>query len=102
MSDEDSRQAVVHRLHTVSAELSLPAVFGVAVVSLLLNSDFFHSLQILRPFLLRRLKSDVEQSLLPKIETKLFVGLSAMQRVGFVIHLASPDCVLMNLLVCLL
>jgi len=37
-------------------------------------------LQVLRPFLLRRLKSDVERSLLPKKETKIFVGLSKMQR----------------------
>ena len=36
--------------------------------------------RILRPFVLRRLKHDVEKALLPKIETKLFVGLSAMQR----------------------
>jgi SNF2 family DNA or RNA helicase len=35
---------------------------------------------VLKPFLLRRLKSDVEKKLPPKIETKLFVGLSAMQR----------------------
>ncbi|GMF35385.1 unnamed protein product [Phytophthora fragariaefolia] len=35
---------------------------------------------ILRPFLLRRLKTDVEHSLPPKIETKLYVGLSEMQR----------------------
>jgi SWI/SNF-related matrix-associated actin-dependent regulator of chromatin subfamily A member 5 len=36
--------------------------------------------RLLRPFLLRRLKSEVEKSLLPKIETKLFVGMSDMQR----------------------
>ena len=36
--------------------------------------------RILRPFLLRRLKSDVEATLLPKVETNLYVGLSAMQR----------------------
>ena len=36
--------------------------------------------EILKPFLLRRLKSEVEKRLLPKIETKLYVGLSAMQR----------------------
>jgi SWI/SNF-related matrix-associated actin-dependent regulator of chromatin subfamily A member 5 len=36
--------------------------------------------QLLKPFLLRRLKADVERSLLPKVETKLFVGLSALQR----------------------
>ena len=35
---------------------------------------------VLKPFLLRRLKSEVEKRLLPKIETKLFVGLSSMQR----------------------
>lgn len=34
---------------------------------------------IIRPFLLRRLKADVEHSLLPKIETKLFIGLTEMQ-----------------------
>ncbi|KAK3611417.1 hypothetical protein CHS0354_034864 [Potamilus streckersoni] len=36
--------------------------------------------EVLRPFLLRRLKSDVESKLLPKKETKIFVGLSKMQR----------------------
>eukprot|EP00808_Paulinella_micropora_P029209 g58154.t1 len=36
--------------------------------------------RILRPFLLRRLKADVEKSLPPKVETNLYVGLSAMQR----------------------
>jgi SNF2 family DNA or RNA helicase len=36
--------------------------------------------QILRPFLLRRLKADVEKSLLPKIETKLYVGMTSMQK----------------------
>lgn len=35
---------------------------------------------ILRPFLLRRLKKDVDVALPPKIETKLYVGLSEMQR----------------------
>lgn len=37
-------------------------------------------IQVLRPFLLRRLKSDVEKALLPKKEIKIFVGLSKMQR----------------------
>lgn len=36
--------------------------------------------QVLRPFLLRRLKSEVEKSLLPKKITNVYVGLSAMQR----------------------
>lgn len=35
---------------------------------------------VLKPFLLRRLKSEVEKRLLPKKETKVFVGLSKMQR----------------------
>ena len=35
---------------------------------------------VLRPFLLRRLKSDVEKKLLPKKESKIYVGLSKMQR----------------------
>ncbi|RWS11514.1 SWI/SNF-related matrix-associated actin-dependent regulator of chromatin subfamily A member 5-like isoform X1 [Dinothrombium tinctorium] len=35
---------------------------------------------VLRPFLLRRLKSDVEKRLPPKKETKIYVGLSKMQR----------------------
>ncbi|EJD52770.1 SNF2 family DNA-dependent ATPase [Auricularia subglabra TFB-10046 SS5] len=36
--------------------------------------------KILRPFLLRRVKSDVEKSLLPKKEINIYVGLSDMQR----------------------
>jgi len=36
--------------------------------------------KVLRPFLLRRLKSDVEKKLPPKKEIKLFVGMSSMQR----------------------
>lgn len=35
---------------------------------------------ILKPFLLRRVKSEVEKSLLPKKEYKIMVGLSKMQR----------------------
>ena len=45
------------------------------------NQDAVKKLHaILRPFLLRRLKSDVERSLLPKIETKLFIGMSPVQK----------------------
>ncbi|CCI49756.1 unnamed protein product [Albugo candida] len=36
--------------------------------------------KILRPFMLRRLKADVEKSLPPKKETLLFVGMSLMQK----------------------
>merc|ERR1719445_1707451 len=35
---------------------------------------------VLKPFLLRRLKSDVEKSLLPKKETNIYVSMSKMQR----------------------
>ncbi|PAV80506.1 hypothetical protein WR25_02935 [Diploscapter pachys] len=35
---------------------------------------------VLQPFLLRRIKSDVEKSLLPKKEVKVYVGLSKLQR----------------------
>lgn len=36
--------------------------------------------RLLRPFMLRRLKSDVETSLLPKKEIYLFVGMSQVQK----------------------
>ncbi|KAI3406187.2 ISW2 [Candida oxycetoniae] len=35
--------------------------------------------QLLSPFLLRRVKSDVEKSLLPKIESNVYIGMSSMQ-----------------------
>ncbi|VDK66812.1 unnamed protein product [Anisakis simplex] len=45
------------------------------------NQDLVSRLhRVLKPFLLRRLKSDVEKSLLPKKEVKVYVGLSKMQR----------------------
>lgn len=39
-----------------------------------------HFFKVLRPFLLRRLKSDVEKGLPPKKETILKVGMSQMQK----------------------
>lgn len=38
---------------------------------------------ILRPFLLRRIKSDVEKGLLPKKEFKVYVPMVAMQRLWY-------------------
>lgn len=38
---------------------------------------------VLRPFLLRRIKSDVEKSLLPKKEIKVYVPMVAMQRLWY-------------------
>ena len=43
--------------------------------------------KILRPFLLRRLKNDVEKDLPPKREIKLLIGLSDMQASP---HLSTP------------
>ena len=42
--------------------------------------SLFTDKKVLQPFLLRRIKSDVENSLLPKKEVKVYVGLSKMQR----------------------
>jgi len=39
--------------------------------------------KVLRPFLLRRVKADVEHSLLPKKEINLYVGMSEMQRTWY-------------------
>jgi SWI/SNF-related matrix-associated actin-dependent regulator of chromatin subfamily A member 5 len=35
---------------------------------------------VVRPFMLRRIKNDVETELMPKIETKLYIGMTALQR----------------------
>jgi len=60
------------------------------------NADAVKKLHaILRPFLLRRLKADVEHSLLPKIETKLFIGMSAMQKAWYK-NLLSKDAAALN------
>ncbi|KAJ1731214.1 chromatin remodeling complex Adenosinetriphosphatase [Coemansia biformis] len=82
-----------NNLHELWALLNflLPDVFG--------SSDVFdqwfekgeadqeqvvHQLhKVLQPFLLRRIKSDVERSLLPKKEVNLYVGLSPMQRTWY-------------------
>jgi SNF2 family DNA or RNA helicase len=51
-------------------------IFSILKLKIIYN--FFK--QILQPFLLRRLKSDVEKSLLPKKELKVYVGMSKLQR----------------------
>ena len=38
---------------------------------------------VLKPFMLRRVKSDVEKELPPKKETKLYVGMTEMQRLWY-------------------
>jgi hypothetical protein len=47
------------------------------------------ALQVLRPFLLRRVKSDVERGLPPKKETILKIGMSEMQRKWCVLQAGS-------------
>jgi SWI/SNF-related matrix-associated actin-dependent regulator of chromatin subfamily A member 5 len=66
VKDESQRNTVIQRLHV-----------------------------LLRPFLLRRLKSDVETALLPKIETKLFVGMSKMQ-IDWYVKILNRDIDLLN------
>lgn len=72
-----------NNLHELWALLNylMPEIFN--------NSDIFDAQDeesmkriksILQPFFLRRIKADVETSLLPKIEHKLFVGLTKLQR----------------------
>lgn len=46
----------------------------------------FIIIKVLRPFLLRRLKSEVEKRLKPKKEVKVYVGLSKLQREWFVFN----------------
>lgn len=53
--------------------------------------------KILRPFLLRRLKKDVERSLPPKTETKLYIGLSDLQREWYQ-RVLSKDAMSLNTL----
>ncbi|ORX94212.1 SNF2 family N-terminal domain-domain-containing protein [Clohesyomyces aquaticus] len=78
-----------NNLHELWALLNflLPDVFGDASAF----DDWFSSQgedsdtvvqqlhKVLRPFLLRRVKSDVEKSLLPKKEINLYIGMSEMQ-----------------------
>ena len=51
--------------------------------------------QTLRLFLLRRLKADVEKSLLPKKEITIFVGLSKMQK-NWYLKLLTKDFDVLN------
>ncbi|KAJ2005841.1 chromatin remodeling complex Adenosinetriphosphatase [Coemansia thaxteri] len=82
-----------NNLHELWALLNflLPDVFGSSDVF----DEWFHKEEgdqeqivqqlhkVLQPFLLRRIKSDVEQSLLPKKEVNLYVGLTPMQRTWY-------------------
>jgi SWI/SNF-related matrix-associated actin-dependent regulator of chromatin subfamily A member 5 len=52
---------------------------------------------VLRPFMLRRVKKDVEKDLPPKIETKLYIGMSEMQRAWYT-KILSKDAHALNAL----
>jgi hypothetical protein len=80
-----------NNLHELWALLNfiLPEVFGTsedfdaafAPGSGLSDEDKVRRLHgVLRPFLLRRLKADVEKALPPKTETKLFIGMTPTQK----------------------
>ncbi|CAM9684537.1 unnamed protein product, partial [Discosporangium mesarthrocarpum] len=68
VDDPDAKQTMISQLHKIlrQARLRLPPSPP--------------PLPILRPFMLRRLKKDVEKSLPPKEETILFTGMSSMQK----------------------
>lgn len=66
---DGDQKKVVEQLHKVKEKL-----WSVSLQLLIENA------KVLRPFLLRRLKSDVEKSLLPKKEINLYVKMSPMQR----------------------
>uniref|UniRef100_A0A8C1JB27 SWI/SNF related, matrix associated, actin dependent regulator of chromatin, subfamily a, member 5 n=1 Tax=Cyprinus carpio TaxID=7962 RepID=A0A8C1JB27_CYPCA len=70
-----------NNLHELWALLNflLPDVFNSSEIYNLQLTNLL-MLQVLRPFLLRRIKADVEKSLLPKKEIKMYIGLSKMQR----------------------
>lgn len=47
------------------------------------DTDHCFGMQVLRPFLLRRVKNDVEKSLPPKKETILKIGMSEVQQTWY-------------------
>mmetsp|Transcript_5181 Transcript_5181/g.21327 ORF Transcript_5181/g.21327 Transcript_5181/m.21327 type:complete len:753 (-) Transcript_5181:402-2660(-) len=67
-ADDDAKENVVKKLHTV-----------------------------LRPFMLRRIKKDVEKDLPPKREVKLYIGLTEMQRLWYT-KILSKDAHTLNAL----
>ncbi|CAD5232023.1 unnamed protein product [Bursaphelenchus xylophilus] len=80
-----------NNLHELWALLNflLPEIFNSAEdfdswfhnENLLDNQEIIKRLhRVLQPFLLRRIKADVEKSLLPKKEVKVFIGLSQLQK----------------------
>ncbi|NWT61741.1 SMCA1 protein, partial [Erythrocercus mccallii] len=72
-----------NNLHELWALLNflLPDVFNSAdSILYIYRCKTSSSVQVLKPFLLRRIKGEVEKSLPPKKEVKIYLGLSKMQR----------------------
>ena len=67
-------QASGHARHPVAAAVGQSQAHGVS------RAACARVRQVLRPFLLRRLKADVEKGLPPKKETILKIGMSEMQK----------------------
>lgn len=80
ISGENDQQEVVQQLHKVSLVVYACHAFSIMQLPPCLAAFSFLFLKVLRPFLLRRLKSDVEKGLPPKKETILKVGMSQMQK----------------------
>uniref|UniRef100_A0A8C6J1Z6 Uncharacterized protein n=1 Tax=Melopsittacus undulatus TaxID=13146 RepID=A0A8C6J1Z6_MELUD len=91
------RYLVIDEAHRIKNEKSKLSEIGTSYIPMLLLIQDFDSWfdtnnclgdqklverlhMVLRPFLLRRIKADVEKSLPPKKEVKIYVGLSKMQR----------------------
>lgn len=80
ISGENDQQEVVQQLHKVGLKYSQLFSSVVPAFIIIVSHLIYVSSKVLRPFLLRRLKSDVEKGLPPKKETILKVGMSQMQK----------------------
>lgn len=80
ISGENDQQEVVQQLHKVGLKYS--QLFSIVAPAFIITVShlIYVCFKVLRPFLLRRLKSDVEKGLPPKKETILKVGMSQMQK----------------------
>jgi SWI/SNF-related matrix-associated actin-dependent regulator of chromatin subfamily A member 5 len=78
ISGENDQQEVVQQLHKVGGISLMISLYR--YIEIIMYNSCFQTLKVLRPFLLRRLKSDVEKGLPPKKETILKVGMSQMQK----------------------
>ena len=80
---DDANAQKVHELQRVGdVAIKMSTISSAREVRILLLTSGFHE-QMIRPFLLRRLKSDQEKGLLPKKRIDLKVPLSDMQRTWY-------------------